>query len=88
MDPTNWDISTKEGMANAVQWMKAHISRIAKGGLWIVPRSVSIYVIDHANKTATKRSGFPEPEIARVFRAMGWTVVDESEPEDRWRGRK
>ena len=41
---------------------------------WIVPRSLSVYVIDKPRKTIEKRCGLPEPQIARVFELLGWTV--------------
>lgn len=72
----NMDISTPEGMANAIEWQANHLSRISQGGVWGVPRSLSIYRIDHVKREATKLCGDPEPDIQKVFEAMGWTVVD------------
>lgn len=71
----NWDLSTAEGMTNAIIWQTKMISVIAPGGRWIVPRSGTVYMIDHAGKRARKVLGLlPEPVITRVFEAMGWTV--------------
>lgn len=73
----NFDISTKEGMANAVAWQQGHISRLVQGGRWIVPRSGTVYEIDHERKIARRISGLlPEPDITKVFAAMGWKVVE------------
>lgn len=73
----NWNISTEEGMRNAVEWQKRHVSLIATGGVWFVPRSASSITINHETKTATRTIGLmPEPDIAKVFRAMGWTWKD------------
>jgi hypothetical protein len=79
VDAMNWDISTPEGMANAMAWQAAHVARVVEGGCWVVPRSFSIYQLSRANKTATKLCGLPEPDIAKVFEAMGWTVIDKEE---------
>jgi hypothetical protein len=74
-----WDTDTPEGLANAVEWMKQHVARIADGGTWLIPRSGSIVKIDHQNKRATRIAGLlPEPSTQKVFEAMGWTWVDES----------
>jgi hypothetical protein len=72
----NWDISTAEGLANAVEWQTRHVTRVTEGGFWAVPRSLSIYQLSHQRKTAMKLCGLPEPDIAKVFKAMGWTVVE------------
>lgn len=73
----NLNIDTTDGMANAVAWQERHVALLGQGGRWIVPRSGTVYEIDHANKTARRCFGFrPEPTIERVFEAMGWKVVD------------
>jgi hypothetical protein len=71
----NFDINTIDGMTNAMKWQAAMLSYIRQGGTWIVPRSMSLYEIDHTNRVATKRTGSDEPEIERVFEGMGWRVV-------------
>jgi|SRR5882672_5525136 len=74
--PLNYDISTPEGMANAVEWQLKLFSVIGQGGRWIVPRSGTIYTIHHKTKTAVRQLGFlPEPDIERVIKAAGWTVI-------------
>ena len=76
----NWNIDTPEGMANAIAWQTQMISVLKSGGRWIVPRSMTVYEIDHERKVARCCTGFrPEPTIVRVFNAMGWTV-EETQP--------
>lgn len=71
----NWDISTKEGMANAVSWQTGHVALLADGGRWIVPRSGTIIEVHKSRKHARICAGLlPEPDIIKVFHAMGWTV--------------
>lgn len=71
------NIDTPEGMREAVEWQTAHVNRLAQGGRWVVPRSGSIYIIDHEGKRAKRVFGMaPEPTITRVFIAMGWQVID------------
>lgn len=73
------NLNTAEGMAEAVAWQTAMISKLVQGGRWVVPRSGSIYMIDHANKRAKRVLGLmAEPGITRVFIAMGWTVEDDA----------
>ncbi len=72
----NWDISTVEGLKNAIEWQTNHVARISEGGFWMVPRSWSAYRLSHKAKIAVKMCGADEPDITKVFRAMGWTVVD------------
>jgi hypothetical protein len=74
----NWDVNKPEEMAQSVEWMRTFVKSIRQGGAWIVPRSLSIYVIDHEHKVATKRWGFPDPAITKVFEGIGWRVVDAS----------
>ena len=74
----NWDIDTEEGLANAVKWQQSMISLVKQSGVWFVPRSHSMYAIDHKHKVAKKVTGFPEPTIEKVFNAMGWTVDEQA----------
>lgn len=72
----NWDIDTEEGMANAIAWQKQLLAVVTQGDRWVVPRSLTIFEIDHAGKTVRKCSGGrPEPTIVRVLKAAGWRVV-------------
>jgi hypothetical protein len=78
----NYDISTPEGMENAKRWQEQQVARVMQGGLWAVPRSGTVIRIDHENKVASMFGLLPEPEIVKVFVAMGWTVKGEGhEPE-------
>lgn len=76
MNPTNWDISTPEGLANAVEWQTKLVAMLAPDGYWAVPRSMTVYRLNPKRRTAVKLCGLPEPDIAKVFTAMGWTVVE------------
>lgn len=69
------DISTPEGMAAAVAWQERQVSLVAQGGVWGIPRSGTIIKIDHEGKTATFYGLTPEPDVIKVFRAMGWTCI-------------
>lgn len=71
-----FDISTAEGLANAIEWQSQHVAQIAQGGYWAVPRSMTVYRINHDRQLAVKLCGLPEPGIQKVFEAMGWRVVD------------
>ena len=71
-----YDIDTPEGMEEAKAWMHALLSQITDGGKWIVPRSGSVYTINHQTKTAHRAGYLPDPAIDRVLREMGWAVFD------------
>ena len=73
----NFDLDTKDGMKNAVAWTDNMLDMIKDGGTWIVPRSGSMYKVDHKTKTVTAMSllGPPEDCIDRVLKAGGWKVV-------------
>lgn len=72
----NYDLDTDEGMANAVQWTREHFDKLTDGGIWIVPRSGTLVLVNHADKTATIHNTTPDPSIERVIKAMGWTVKE------------
>lgn len=70
-----YDLDTKEGMANAVAWTEQLVNHLKDGGVWAVPRSHTLVTItSKANKQVLISEGLPDPAIARVFKAMGWTV--------------
>jgi len=71
-----YDLDTEEGMKAAIRWQLNMLASINDGGAWVVPRSLSIYKIDHKNMIATKMAGDPEPSIERVFNQIGWKVVN------------
>jgi hypothetical protein len=72
----NYDLSTPEGMKNAIEWQKKLVAAVNPGGVWIVPRSLSVYQIQHDERIAVKTCGDAEPDINKVFQAMGWTVIE------------
>ena len=73
----NYDLDTEEGMANAVQWTREHFAKLKDGGMWAIPRSGTFAAVHHSAKTVTLLMGYkPDPSIARVIKAMGWTVVE------------
>jgi hypothetical protein len=72
----NYDITTGEGMSNAVRWTQATFDAIKNGGKWAVPRSGTLITIEHEHKTAyIQRGHTPDEGIEQVIEAMGWTVV-------------
>ncbi len=74
----NYDLNTKEGMNNAVKWTQAMFDTVNDGGVWMVPRSMTMVRINKKERTATLVVGFaPDPSIRQVIEAMGWTVVVE-----------
>ena len=72
----NFDLDTKEGMENAVQWQTQLCQWINEGGTWLVPRSDQVYLIYKSEKLAVAPLG-GEPAVNRVFEAMGWEVREE-----------
>lgn len=72
-----FDISTEEGLARSVEWLRQWVSRINDGGVWMIPRSGTCYSIRHATKTAIKTVALlPDPSLDKVFKAAGWTVKE------------
>ena len=72
-----YDLDTVGGMNRAVEWTRELFERIKSGGMWIAPRSGTSVRIDHTTKTAHIIAGHtPDPSIARVIKAMGWTVKE------------
>lgn len=75
----NFNVDTPGGLKLSVAWMQMHVARIHQGGRWIIPRSGSVVVIDHANKQAIRVLGLlPETSTEKVFQAMGWTWIDKA----------
>lgn len=72
-----YSINTPEGMAAAVKWTTEHVAKIKQGGVWIVPRSGTIIIIDHDSKTATfTELLIGETAVKKVFHEMGWKVKE------------
>ena len=72
----NYDLSTKEGMANAISWTERLVAALNTQATWAVPRSGTIVSINKDTKTVGITNTIPDPSIARVFRAMGWEVKE------------
>ncbi len=70
----NWDIESKQGMKNAVEWVTTFLQQINEGGLWVIPRSSAIYEILHSEKRVIRVSPAGDKATERVLKAMGWTV--------------
>lgn len=75
-----FDVDTPEGMAKSKQWLRWVLDHVRQGGTWAIPRSGSVYRIDHEAEIAYKTSGEDEPSITKVFNEIGWTVINESYP--------
>ncbi len=70
----NWDIESKQGMRNAVEWLSAFVNQIKDGGMWAIPRSGSGYKILHSEKRAVRITESRDKSVERVFKEMGWSV--------------
>ena len=71
----NYDISTKEGMANSVKWLEDMLASGDKPVTkWFIPRSLSIYTLVKADKTYTSE-GVDAP-TEKVLAAAGFTRKD------------
>jgi hypothetical protein len=69
------NINTKQGMQDAVRWTENLFNQIKPGGTWMVPRSGTVLQIFHSAKLVRITAGpVPDPSLARVIEAMGWTV--------------
>ena len=73
----NFNLDTKQGMANAVKWTQDMFNMMNDHGSWGIPRSGTLVRINKKEKVATITVGFmPDPSIKRVIEAMGWTVIE------------
>lgn len=78
MSDTAYDLDTTEGMNNAVTWTRNLFSTVKDGGVWMVPRSMTMVRVSHTDKVATLIVGLaPDPSLKRVIEAMGWVVVEQ-----------
>lgn len=72
----NYDIQTKEGLANSVAWTERLFALISEGGVWGIPRSETIVRVYPSKKEVVIIDGvMPEESLTRVIEAMGWTIV-------------
>ena len=71
-----YDLETKEGMANAMQWTQKLFDTMGDKGVWAVPRSGTVVQLDKPNKAVVIEHLFaPDECIAQVIEAIGWTVT-------------
>ena len=73
----NYDIKTKEGMANAVAWTEKLFTLMAgDGAIWGIPRSATMVRVYPSKKEVVITNGvMPEESLTLVIEAMGWTIV-------------
>ena len=72
----NYDIETKEGMANSVAWTERLFALMSEGGVWGIPRSATIVRVYPSKKEVVITDGLMlEESLTRVIEAMGWTIV-------------
>jgi len=72
------NIGTAEGLKRAIAWQTAHVGLVKDGGMWAIPRSLTLIKILHSTKTAVFIGGtHQEPDIVKVFKAMGWNCTDQ-----------
>jgi hypothetical protein len=72
----NYDIKTKEGMANSVAWTERLFSMLQEGAIWHVPRSGMEVRVYPSKKEVHITEGLrPDKSIEKVIKAMGWTVT-------------
>lgn len=75
----NYNLDTKEGMANAIAWTDNMMRQLKDGGTWLVPRSgTAVVMLDYATRKCRVIKGFEsDTSIKRVLIASGWTVEEE-----------
>ncbi len=72
----SYDLDTPAGMANAIAWTKSMLAQLSPNGVWAVPRSGTLVHFDQVKKTASIAGLLPDPSLARVLTAMGFTVTE------------
>lgn len=72
----NFDLHTKAGMANAMQWTNNTLNQLKDGGVWMIPRSgTQVIMLDHAARKCRVVKGFAsDTSITKVLRAGGWVI--------------
>jgi len=71
----NYDLDTKEGMANAIAWQTQLCKYLKEGGMWCVPRSNEIYFVHPKDKFVVAPTG-GEKAVNAVFREMGYEIKE------------
>ena len=83
MNP-NFDLSTAEGLDNAVAWQTKLVNVLKEGGYWVVPRSMTVYRLNHQRRRRRRletglghwggsTGSYPFPPVWTVPRRVGWT---------------
>ena len=74
-----YDLDTVGGMNRAVEWTRDLCEGLKEGGVWVVPRSGTIVQVFKSEKRVNITYGpLPDDAIARVIKAMGWTVTEKA----------
>jgi hypothetical protein len=72
----NYDITTKEGMANSVAWTENLFNSMTDGAVWGIPRSgMRVTLYPSKKKVAISEGFLLDDSIKQVIKAMGWTVT-------------
>jgi hypothetical protein len=71
----NYDLDTKEGMQNSIDWVQGMMNLLKEGATWAIPRSECIYTVYPDRKIAIRVKY--EEETDKVFLAMGWELREE-----------
>lgn len=69
---------------HSIKFCRAVVDKIAHNGVWVVPRSNTVFLVDHQNKRLLRmHAGTPGDEELIVnkmmFAKIGWTVTDHPE---------
>ena len=72
----NYDIETKEGMANSVAWTERLFAFMGDGAIWGIPRSATMVRVYPSKKEVVITNGvMPEESLTLVIEAIGWTIT-------------
>jgi hypothetical protein len=72
----NYDLDTKDGMANSVAWTEQLFSTLDDGGVWGIPRSGTVVRVYPSKKEVCIQTGHTlDPSIKRVITEMGWKIL-------------
>jgi hypothetical protein len=72
----NYDLDTKDGMANSVAWTEHLFSTMRDGSVWGIPRSGTVVRVYPSKKEVRVQKGYtPDPSIKRVIKEMGWKIL-------------
>jgi hypothetical protein len=72
----DYNLDDPKEMESAKRWIQIMLNHMNHGGMWFVPRSSSVYIVDHNLKLLYKIQGRNEPSIKRVAKEIGWDVVE------------